>query len=73
MLTGVESRTSSPVRLKRNHDDLQSINTRGLYPTGEGAGYAGGILSSAVDGIKVAEALAKSMLAEVEHTEVQSN
>ena len=63
VLTGVESRTSSPVRIKRNSDDLQSINTRGLYPTGEGAGYAGGILSSAVDGIKVAEALALAMLA----------
>ena len=63
VLTGVESRTSSPVRLKRNTDDLQSINTRGFYPTGEGAGYAGGILSSAVDGIKVAEAVSINMLA----------
>jgi uncharacterized FAD-dependent dehydrogenase len=62
MLTGVESRTSSPVRIKRNPDDLQSINTRGFYPTGEGAGYAGGILSSAVDGIKVAEALILNIL-----------
>ncbi|MBU0947086.1 MAG: NAD(P)/FAD-dependent oxidoreductase [Proteobacteria bacterium] len=62
VLTGIESRTSSPIRLKRNADDLQSINTKGLYPTGEGAGYAGGILSSAVDGIKVAEALAVNML-----------
>ena len=65
VLTGVESRTSSPIRLKRNDNDLQSINTKGLYPTGEGAGYAGGILSSAVDGIKVAEALAVNMLASV--------
>ncbi len=62
VFTGVESRTSPPVRLKRNNDNLQSINTKGLYPTGEGAGYAGGILSSAVDGIKVAEALASDML-----------
>ena len=58
VLTGVETRTSSPIRIKRNDDDLQSINTRGLYPAGEGAGYAGGILSAAVDGIKVAEAMA---------------
>ncbi|RZM20628.1 MAG: hypothetical protein EOP67_53740, partial [Sphingomonas sp.] len=52
LLTGVETRTSSPVRFKRG-DDLQSLNTRGLYPAGEGAGYAGGILSAAVDGIKI--------------------
>ena len=58
VLTGVETRTSSPVRIKRNDDDFQSVNTRGLYPAGEGAGYAGGILSAAIDGIKVAEALA---------------
>ncbi len=58
ILTGVETRTSSPIRIKRNDDDLQSLNTRGLYPAGEGAGYAGGILSAAVDGIKVAEAVA---------------
>jgi uncharacterized protein len=63
VLTGVESRTSSPVCIKRNIDDLQSINTMGFYPTGEGAGYAGGILSSAVDGIKVAEAVTLHMLA----------
>ncbi len=62
VLTGVETRTSSPIRIKRNDDDLQSINTKGLYPTGEGAGYAGGILSAAVDGIKVAEAVALSMV-----------
>ena len=62
VLTGVETRTSSPVRIKRNDDDLQSINTRGLYPSGEGAGYAGGILSAAVDGIRVAEAVALSMM-----------
>jgi hypothetical protein len=63
VLTGVETRTSSPVCLKRNIDDLQSINTRGFYPAGEGAGYAGGILSSAVDGIRVAEAVTLDMLA----------
>ena len=60
VLTGVETRTSSPIRIKRG-TDYQSINTRGLYPAGEGAGYAGGILSAGVDGIKVAEALALSM------------
>jgi uncharacterized FAD-dependent dehydrogenase len=61
VLTGVETRTSSPVRLRRGAD-FQSINTLGLYPAGEGAGYAGGILSAAVDGIKVAEAVALAML-----------
>ena len=60
VLTGVETRTSSPVRIKRG-EDFQSINTRGLFPAGEGAGYAGGILSAAVDGIKVAEAVALSL------------
>jgi uncharacterized FAD-dependent dehydrogenase len=63
VLTGVETRTSSPIRIKRN-EYLQSINTQGLYPAGEGAGYAGGILSAAVDGIKVAEALALAMIAD---------
>lgn len=62
ILTGIETRTSSPVRITRDHDSLQSLNTRGLYPAGEGAGYAGGILSAGVDGIKVAEAVAKAML-----------
>ena len=62
VLTGVETRTSSPIRIKRHDDDLQSINTQGLYPAGEGAGYAGGILSAAVDGIRVAEAVALSMM-----------
>jgi uncharacterized FAD-dependent dehydrogenase len=66
VLTGVETRTSSPIRIKRNDDDLQSINTRGLYPAGEGAGYAGGILSAAVDGIRVAEAVALSMIKNLE-------
>jgi uncharacterized FAD-dependent dehydrogenase len=61
ILTGVETRTSSPVRITRD-DSLQSLNTRGLYPAGEGAGYAGGILSAAVDGIKVAEAVARDAL-----------
>jgi uncharacterized FAD-dependent dehydrogenase len=62
ILTGVETRTSSPVRITRDPDTLQSLNVRGLYPAGEGAGYAGGILSAGVDGIKVAEALAQSIL-----------
>ncbi|MEQ1738842.1 MAG: NAD(P)/FAD-dependent oxidoreductase [Methyloglobulus sp.] len=61
VLTGVETRTSSPIRIKRD-EHFQSINTKGLYPAGEGAGYAGGILSAAVDGIKVAEALALDMV-----------
>ena len=60
VITGVETRTSSPVRFTRGAD-LQSLNTAGLFPAGEGAGYAGGILSAAVDGIKVAEAVAKSL------------
>ncbi len=55
LLTGVETRTSSPLRIVRHADSLQSINTPGLFPAGEGAGYAGGILSAAIDGIKVAE------------------
>ncbi|WP_338771144.1 NAD(P)/FAD-dependent oxidoreductase [Massilia sp. METH4] len=63
VLTGLETRTSSPIRIKRRDDDLQSLNTRGLFPAGEGAGYAGGILSAGVDGIKVAEAVAMSMAA----------
>jgi uncharacterized FAD-dependent dehydrogenase len=62
VLTGVETRTSSPLKIPRG-EDLQSINTRGLYPAGEGASYAGGILSAGVDGIKVAEALALALLA----------
>ncbi|OYV37610.1 MAG: hypothetical protein B7Z81_05785, partial [Acidocella sp. 20-61-6] len=61
VLTGVETRTSSPVRITRGRD-FQSLNTRGLYPAGEGAGYAGGILSAGVDGIKVAEAVGLSMV-----------
>ncbi|KKO44618.1 hypothetical protein WG68_15100 [Arsukibacterium ikkense] len=61
LLTGVETRTSSPICIKRG-SDYQSINIKGLYPAGEGAGYAGGILSAGIDGIKVAEALALAML-----------
>ncbi|HTK34287.1 MAG TPA: NAD(P)/FAD-dependent oxidoreductase [Caulobacteraceae bacterium] len=61
MLTGVETRTSSPVRIPRGKD-LQSLNTVGLYPAGEGAGYAGGILSAAVDGIRAAEAAALALV-----------
>lgn len=62
MMTGVETRTSSPIRITRGKD-FQSLNTARLYPAGEGAGYAGGILSAAVDGIKVAEAVALSIMA----------
>jgi uncharacterized FAD-dependent dehydrogenase len=61
LLTGVETRTSSPIRIKRDDETLQSINTKGLFPCGEGAGYAGGILSAGVDGIKVAEAVSISL------------
>ena len=61
VLTGVETRTSSPLRMTRSAD-FQSLNVKGLYPAGEGAGYAGGILSAGVDGIKVAEAVALSLL-----------
>jgi uncharacterized FAD-dependent dehydrogenase len=65
IFTGVETRTSSPVRIKRDNVSFESINTRGLYPAGEGAGYAGGILSAGIDGIQVAEAVAKSMLKQI--------
>ena len=61
VLTGVETRTSSPLRITRGKD-RQSLNVKGLYPAGEGAGYAGGIMSAAVDGIEAAEALAKDLL-----------
>ena len=67
VLTGVETRTSSPMRITRG-DDGQSLNTRGLFPAGEGAGYAGGILSAGVDGIKTAEAVAMSILAGMSRT-----
>jgi len=61
LLTGVETRTSSPLRITRDRQH-QSLNVRGLFPAGEGAGYAGGIMSAGVDGIEVAESVAKSML-----------
>jgi uncharacterized FAD-dependent dehydrogenase len=61
VLTGIESRTSSPLRITRDAMTLQSLNVRGLFPGGEGAGYAGGILSAGVDGIKLAEAVANSI------------
>jgi len=64
VLTGIETRTSSPIRIKRDDHTLQSLNTKGLYPAGEGAGYAGGIMSAAIDGIRVAEALALDMVAQ---------
>ena len=67
VLTGVETRTSSPIKMSRG-DDMQSLNVRGLYPAGEGASYAGGILSASVDGIKVAEAVARSVLQGAEST-----
>jgi uncharacterized FAD-dependent dehydrogenase len=60
IMTGVETRTSSPIRITRGKD-FQSLNVAGLFPAGEGAGYAGGILSAAVDGIRVAEAVALSL------------
>lgn len=63
-LTAVETRTSSPIQITRDRESLQSLNVEGLYPAGEGAGYAGGILSAGIDGIKVAEAMALAMLAE---------
>ena len=61
VMTGVETRTSSPLRIGRDAS-FQSLNTAGLYPAGEGAGYAGGILSAGVDGVKVGEAVARQML-----------
>jgi uncharacterized protein len=70
VLTGVETRTSSPLRIRRGRD-FQSVNVRGLYPAGEGAGYAGGIMSAGVDGIEVAEALGRALL-EAEAGEVVS-
>ncbi len=66
LLTGVETRTSSPVCIKRGKD-YQSINLKGFYPAGEGAGYAGGILSAGIDGIKAAEALALSMVEQADN------
>ncbi len=66
VLTGVETRTSSPLRMTRGAD-LQSLNVAGLYPAGEGAGYAGGIMSAAVDGIEVAEVVAAQLLGLARH------
>ncbi|MEZ5645844.1 MAG: FAD-dependent oxidoreductase [Burkholderiaceae bacterium] len=66
VLTGVETRTSSPLRIKRG-DDFQSLNTTGVFPAGEGAGYAGGILSAGVDGIRAAEALVRDLLEHPAH------
>jgi uncharacterized FAD-dependent dehydrogenase len=66
VLTGVETRTSSPVKITRG-DDFQSLNVKGLYPAGEGASYAGGILSAGVDGIEVAEAVARNITDRVTH------
>ncbi len=62
-LYGIESRTSCPIRVTRDSETLQSLSHKGLYPCGEGAGYAGGILSAGIDGIKVAEAVALAILA----------
>ena len=62
VLTGVETRTSSPIRIPRDEHSFESLNTKGLYPAGEGAGFAGGILSAAVDGMKVAEAVARALI-----------
>jgi uncharacterized FAD-dependent dehydrogenase len=66
VLVGVESRTSSPVRIVRGADDLQAIGLKGLYPSGEGAGYAGGIVSAAVDGLNVARQITQQLGMSVE-------
>jgi uncharacterized FAD-dependent dehydrogenase len=68
VLTGVETRTSSPIRMARGEEDCQSLDVRGLFPAGEGASYAGGILSAGVDGIRVAEAVARAILADAQRT-----
>ncbi|MBS1245808.1 MAG: hypothetical protein H6R47_7 [Proteobacteria bacterium] len=62
VLTAVETRTSSPIRIPRDEHSFESLDTKGLYPAGEGAGFAGGILSAAVDGMKVAEAVARTLI-----------
>jgi len=67
VLTGVETRTSFPVRVARD-EQMESINTHGLIPAGEGAGYAGGILSAGIDGIRAAEAMARRLVAEAQST-----
>ncbi|MEK7795861.1 MAG: FAD-dependent oxidoreductase, partial [Pseudomonadota bacterium] len=66
VLTAVETRTSSPIRVTRRDEDYESVNTKGLYPAGEGAGFAGGIISAAVDGMKVAESVAKTMVPRIQ-------
>jgi uncharacterized FAD-dependent dehydrogenase len=68
VMTGVETRTSSPLRIARKDDSLQSPTLLGLYPAGEGAGYAGGILSAGVDGIKVGEAVARQLISSRNHS-----
>jgi uncharacterized FAD-dependent dehydrogenase len=73
LLTGVETRTSSPIRIPRDAKTFESTNTRGLYPAGEGAGYAGGILSAAIDGVKVAEAIALALNPPLLHYQVAPN
>ncbi len=65
VMTGVETRTSSPLRIDRDDVSLQSPSIAGLYPAGEGAGYAGGILSAGVDGIKVGEVVANAIFANI--------
>jgi uncharacterized FAD-dependent dehydrogenase len=72
VLTGVETRTSSPLKIPRG-EDLQSTNVRGLFPAGEGASYAGGILSAGVDGIRVAEAVAASLAMQAATGDVSGN
>ena len=61
LLTGVESRSSSPIRILRDRESLESVSVEGLYPCGEGAGYAGGIVSAGVDGIKCAEKIIEKL------------
>jgi hypothetical protein len=72
VFTGVETRTSSPLRITRDPVSMQSLNVRGLYPCGEGAGYAGGILSAGVDGIRVAEAVARSLAGHPEQAKLSA-
>ena len=73
VLTGVETRTSSPLRIVRDPDTLQSLNVRGLYPGGEGAGYAGGILSAGVDGIRLAESVIRELLAHTDTSQTRTS
>jgi uncharacterized FAD-dependent dehydrogenase len=62
VVLGVESRTSSPVRIPRNPETFEHIRVKGLYPGGEGSGYTGGIVSSAIDGMRIAESIAKNIV-----------